>query len=219
MMISPESYVEFNLKNKSRDEVFKSIEKLRKELRKLKKVIDKNEPKDFMICPSPEVQYSVSLDYLAAARKYVESQGWEYVPSKEEVIIDEFNEKISNISKIELKYTAFMHGSETRTLSFDGEKIVTERHFEGGFIHEHYEEWESWYEDMERSSIIETILDYRMYDWPAHYNDVDVMDGYCWELKFKFSDGSKDIIFDGMNEISDSMLDLLDALGMRDLFE
>ena len=219
MMISPESYVEFHLKGKSKEEVFESIEDLRNEIKELKKALDKKDPEDFMVCPSPGVRYSVSLDYLDAARKYVESQGWEYIPLEEEIKIDKFNERISFINKIEYSFTVFMHGTEKRTICYGGDKILASREFEGTFIHNHKEDWESWYDGMEWRDLLDTILEYRLYDRPTQYENEDVLDGYCWTLKFKFVDGSKDLVFDGMNEFPDSMLDLLDAIGLRGITE
>ena len=79
MMISPDSYVEFELKGKTREEALAEIESLKEEIRRLKKVI-KEEPnsEEMMMHPMPDVKISVYEDYLDAAKKYFESMGWKW---------------------------------------------------------------------------------------------------------------------------------------------
>lgn len=76
MMISPESFVEFELKGKSQEEVFKIIGELKDEIERLKEIVEKHDIEDYMIKPSPDVQLSVNKDYLKAAKRYCKAQGW-----------------------------------------------------------------------------------------------------------------------------------------------
>ena len=66
MMISPDTYA-MMCKNKSYRELIKERDSLVREIRKLEKIVLKHDMTDesWMICPSPEVQYHMSLEYLS----------------------------------------------------------------------------------------------------------------------------------------------------------
>ena len=79
MMIGPESYVDMNIKGKTREEAIKEVKQLRRGIGRLKKMLDE-EPRteEMMEHPMPDTRISVYRDYLNAAKAYFEEQGWEY---------------------------------------------------------------------------------------------------------------------------------------------
>lgn len=76
MMLSPEAYVEFEIKGKPKEEVLEIIEELRKDVEELKEIVKRKDPADYKMTPSPKVQLSMQKGYLAAVKKYAKEQGW-----------------------------------------------------------------------------------------------------------------------------------------------
>lgn len=81
MMISPDSYVERELKGKTPDEVLEKIRSLQSEISYLKRINENPKTCD-IICPSPQVQIHVMRNYVTAAIEYYNSIGGEYKPSE-----------------------------------------------------------------------------------------------------------------------------------------
>ena len=85
MMISPESYYEENLKNKSADEIITKIRGLKKQIGHLKNKMEHPEYRYAdMIDPSEPVQLHWTKEYLARAIQALEDAGGTYIPSKAE---------------------------------------------------------------------------------------------------------------------------------------
>ena len=71
MMVSPQWYYEECLKGKSAEEISKEIRSLKRKIGHLKKVVANPQEyrKEWMICPSPEVQLEMYCLYLQQAVK------------------------------------------------------------------------------------------------------------------------------------------------------
>ena len=76
MMLSPEVYVEFEIKGKPKEEVLEIIEELGKDVEELKEIVKRKDPADYTMTPSPKVQLSMQKEYLIAIKKYAKEQGW-----------------------------------------------------------------------------------------------------------------------------------------------
>ena len=192
MMISPESFIEMNIKGKTREKALKKVKKLRKEIRRLKKTVEENPYSDeCQIHPSPEVQISVSRDYLLAAREYFKSQGWDYEPSKKEIKDREFNEHLDSIKSIEIYYGGFFQGGKRWEISFDKDRIVVDS------ILRHMPEFDETdlelpcFDDMTRSDFISELRAIHMGEWKKDYFNPDILDGTQWSVDIKYDGGEK----------------------------
>lgn len=70
MMISPEGYIEWNIKGKSKRHVLAEIRHLKAEIARLEKSIQNP---DFKVVrtPGPDVQLQMNKEYLELAEKYL----------------------------------------------------------------------------------------------------------------------------------------------------
>jgi len=78
MMISPETYYEFELKGKTAAEIEKEIQSLRKTISDLKYRMEDPAYKPSMVCPSDDTVLYWTREYLAMAKKALLEAGGEY---------------------------------------------------------------------------------------------------------------------------------------------
>ena len=185
MMISPESYVEMELAGKPADKVLSKIRGLKREIAKLKNQAEDPYNHIKHICPSPQVQIDVMRDYLKEAKKYYASIGGEYVPSASEKRAEAFNSGLEHITVITIVYGGYCDGSETRTLSRDGDKIVVEREFYNGAR----DDGRVLYEDMKWKDLLENLSSVHMGEWKSKYDDPDTTDGTQWSVDIRYDNG------------------------------
>ena len=130
MMIAPATYVEMELAGKSREQAIEEVKSLWKEIRRLKKIIEEEpDSEEMMICPMPDVRVSVYRDYIEAAREYFKDKGWEYEPEREEIADKALNDRLQDIQSIVIEYGGYFGGTEKRTITFEGEKILVEKEY------------------------------------------------------------------------------------------
>ena len=190
MMISPNSYVEFELKGKTREQALNEVRSLKKEIRRLEKVImEEPESEEMMVHPMPNVRLSVSIDYLSATRKYFESMGWEYELSEEEKAEDEFNRRLQDIDSIEVNIGGYFEGGEYRKVTFDGEKVIDEHKF--SCRTEPLKETDEGLAYLTKEEILEELSDLHMGRWKKDYDNPDVLDGTSWDVTIKYDNGKK----------------------------
>ena len=211
MMMGPGNFIEMELRGKSKEEALKAIKDLRKEMDRLKKVIEEEpESEEMMICPSPDVKISVYRDYLAAARDYFEEQGWEYKPSKEETADKEFNDRLRNVQSIMVEYGGFLCGGETRKITFNGDKILVDRNYRMA-VPDIDELDREFYKDMVKDDLLEGLAGIHMGEWKKEYDDPCVLDGIQWSIVIRYTDGRKKV-FEGSNSYPPGFYDFLDIM-------
>ena len=128
MMISPESYYEENLKNKSADEIITKIRGLKKQIGHLKNKMEHPEYRYAdMIDPSEPVQLHWTKEYLARAIQALEDAGGTYIPSKAEKNAAAFDENIPHISKIIFSIGGFFTGNNEYVISITDPIIATKK--------------------------------------------------------------------------------------------
>lgn len=212
MMISPESYIEMELSGKSREKALKMVESLRKEIRRLKRIIEETPYSDeFEIKPSPQTRISVSRDYLVAAKSFFKSQGWEYEPSKKEIKDKEFNARLKDLEEIELYYGGFFGKSINCRISFSGSKIIVEDLIVFGKDNEREKSTLPCFDDMTRTSFLRELRDIHMGEWKREYMDPDILDGTQWEVDVRFADGKKQH-FSGSNKFPYNFNEFLEVM-------
>ena len=193
MMISPETYVHFNLEGKSEEEANREIKKLRREMNQFKDLLecekDRSEVKRMV--PSLYALISCSRDYLYAAREYFESQGWEYKPSKIERSDKEFNDRLKDLESIKIEYFAFFNGVEIRTITFDNEKILTDRDLSCMSVSED-EKNRVFFKGMTKNDLLKKLAELHIGEWMKKPKLFILLDGILrWSIVFKYSDGKR----------------------------
>lgn len=122
MMISPEGFYEYNLKGKSATEIIKVIGQLKREIGRLKNIMEHPEYEQ-TICPSEDVQIYCTREYLKMAKQVLADMGEAYSHSAAEKEAMVFDENIPYISKIVFSIGGCFGGYETRTFTIDGDKV------------------------------------------------------------------------------------------------
>ncbi len=214
MMISPDSFVEMEFRGKDREKSLKVVKNLRKEIRRLKRVIEEDPySEEFEIKPSPQTQISMSRDYLLASKAYFESQGWEYEPSKKEVKDKEFNDRLKDLESIEVYYGGYFQGGKRWSISFNGSQIVVDS------IFKHLPEFDGVdlelpsFDDMTRVEFLRKLWDIHMGEWKREYINPDVLDGTQWSVEIRYNDGMKRC-FSGSNMFPYNFNEFLELMRM-----
>ncbi len=216
MMISPDSFVKTELLGKDREKSLKVVKKLRKEIRRLKRVIEEDlYSEELEIKPSPQTQISVSRDYLMASKAYFESQGWGYEPSKKEIKDKKFNDRLKDLESIEVYYGGYFQGGKRWTLSFDGNRIVVDS------ILRHIPDFGPsdiklpCFDDVTKEEFLCELADIHMGEWKKEYLNRDMLDGTQWEVHLQFTDGKK-CLFSGSNMFPYNFSRFLNVMRMEE---
>lgn len=192
MMIAPATYVEMELAGKSREQAIEEVKSLWKEIRRLKKIIEEEpDSEEMMICPMPDVRVSVYRDYIEAAREYFKDKGWEYEPEREEIADKALNDRLQDIQSIVIEYGGYFGGTEKRTITFEGEKILVEKEYTLRILspEELQQNPAEEFHDMEKAEFLEEFADLHLGEWEKEYEDLNMLDGTQWSVVIKFSSG------------------------------
>lgn len=192
MMIAPATYVEMELAGKSREQAIEEVKSLWKEIRRLKKIIEEEpDSEEMMICPMPDVRVSVYRDYIEAAREYFKDKGWEYEPEREEIADKALNDRLQDIQSIVIEYGGYFGGTEKRTITFEGEKILVEKEYTLRILspEELQQNPAEEFHDMEKAEFLEEFADLHLGEWEKEYENLNVLDGTQWSVVIKFSSG------------------------------
>ena len=192
MMIAPATYVEMELAGKSREQAIEEVKSLWKEIRRLKKIMEEEpEYEEMMICPMPDVRVSVYRDYIEAAREYFKDKGWEYEPEREEIADKALNDRLQDIQSIVIEYGGYFGGTEKRTITFEGEKILVEKEYTLRILspEELQQNPAEEFHDMEKAEFLEEFADLHLGEWEKEYENLNVLDGTQWSVVIKFSSG------------------------------
>lgn len=192
MMIAPATYVEMELAGKSREQAIEEVKSLWKEIRRLKKIIEEEpDSEEMMICPMPDVRVSIYRDYIEAAREYFKDKGWEYEPEREEIADKALNDRLQDIQSIVIEYGGYFGGTEKRTITFEGEKILVEKEYTLRILspEELQQNPAEEFHDMEKAEFLEEFADLHLGEWEKEYENLNVLDGTQWSVVIKFSSG------------------------------
>ena len=200
MMISPDWYYEEYLKGKTAAEIMAKIRSLKKEIGRLKKVLeDPSYPdREWAMHPSESVQLSCTKQYLEYAKKALAEAGGEYPLSKADVKVSSFNERLAAIKKIEFKISNFPYPSNARVISVEDDGLLL---CEGNPYAP--KDMKSVHYQCDVADFISSLRTFEFGGWRRRYDTfrygVAVMDGTSWELKLTFSDGKASVRFIGDN--------------------
>lgn len=122
MMLSPETYYEYNLKGKNAKQIMREIDSLKKEIRRLKKTMERPD----YVCimdPGEDVQLWCTRLYLEKAKEALAEVGGTYKPDTWEVKAAEFDENIPHICKLEFSTGGYFNGYDILIYTIDGNDV------------------------------------------------------------------------------------------------
>ncbi len=76
MMIAPSSFIEMEIKNRTKEEAMEAVQEIKNKIIRLEQIIKENSDPECVIHPTPDAKISVYHDYLDAAKEYFKAQGW-----------------------------------------------------------------------------------------------------------------------------------------------
>ena len=126
--------------------------------------------------------------YVTLFRK---DKGWEYEPEREEIADKALNDRLQDIQSIVIEYGGYFGGTEKRTITFEGEKILVEKEYTLRILspEELQQNLAEEFHDIEKAEFLEEFADLHLGEWEKEYEDLNVLDGTKWSVVIKFSSG------------------------------
>ena len=216
LSLFPEEFIAEKMAGKTREEAIKEIKSLWKEIRRLNKTIDANwDPHNFNLdLYSMESEVRDNLEYIAAARKYFEKQGWKYELSREEKNDLKFNERLELIESIAIMFCGFINPGSGKIFDFNGEEVVI-KHISSYPSLNDEKQKEEILEGKTKSEILEGLREIHMGMWRDCYPRYPYYDGVMWSIVIKYTDG-KIKEYSGNQDFPDNFNDFLELMGMSD---
>lgn len=222
MMISPESYYEYNLKGKNEKEILSKIRGLKNEIGRLKNTMEHPDyGTEIIMHPSEDVQLWCTRMYLERAKEALAAVGGIYKPSQAELKAQDFDENIPFISKIVFSIGGYCYGHETYTVDLTGE------HLKMNMEHSYIPKPSNFGIDkdypMDKESFLNGVYDLHIGEWRTFYNlsrfGYVVCDGTQWDLEIQYSNGHKPVKICGDNAYPYNFNKLQELFGIDDDFE
>lgn len=201
MMISPECYVEFEIKGKGKDEICRKIRDLKRELAAMKNKAENNiDFVDVVVSPSLDTRISVTRDYIEAAIDYLNNRGYEYPLTNAEKNARVFEENIPYIESIYVEYCEYRGAHHERKISHVDDKIKVLEDFE--FMLPVLKRSKKLYKGMSWSGLLEDLKTVHMGEWKSRYKWKDIVfaDGSCWKIVIEYNNGTSPKRFSGDNK-------------------
>ena len=200
MMICPETFYEYNLKGKNAEEILTVIRGIKREMGRLKNIMEHPEYVS-MICPSEDVQISMSREYLQRAKQALDDVGGAYIKSKAELKVEEFENNIPYISKLVFSIGGCFCGNETYTVRLEEEHLRLWVSHSDIPVPSNLDIEQDY--PMTKEEFLDGLKDLHIGEWRRNYNlkrfGYVVMDGTQWELEIEFNNGKKPVRVYGDN--------------------
>ncbi len=210
MMISPETYYEFELKGKSEEEIQDAIRSLKTEISDLKWKMEDPDYKPEMVMPSDDTVLYWTREYLAMAKKALLEAGGEYAQDEGDRRSAELLENLPYLTKLEFYMGSCFDPADPLVISCDSEEL-------------------RWSEDRvwrlspdscvptSRAELLARIRELHLDEWqPDYWPDkygVMILDGIQWELTMEFSNGHEPWKILGSNAYPFNFREFLATIG------
>ncbi len=211
MMISPESYYELNLKGKSQKEIMHEIRSLKREISRLKRIIETPPPDiEAYESPLPLTRVKCYREYLDRAIRAYEEVGGVYKKTKSEQRVYDFDQALDSIDRLIFSIGGFFGGFAKRIYTVSGERIKL------NIEHDMVEDpsYQPTCYPLMKDEFIAGLRALHIGEWKKEYCDPYVKDGTQWELEIMFTGERKPIQISGSNAYPYNFEDLTEFLGL-----
>ena len=202
-MISPETFYEMNLKGKTPEQIMTVIRGLKREIGRLKNIMEHPDysTKTIIMCPTESTQISLSRWYLERAKLALQETGGTYAPSAAEKKALDFDDNIPFINKIVFQIGGFFDGYKNRAYIIDGDKLNINKEF--SYMPKPCDTENGVTDELNKDIFLDSLKDLHIGEWRKHYDLKRYgrfkMDGIRWKLEIYFSNGHRAIKIDGDN--------------------
>ena len=208
MMISPQSYYEMHLKGKSEKEIRSVIRELKREIRRLKNIMEHPEyGSTYLSEPTEEVRIWCTRMYLERAIEAMSEIGIAHIPSREERTSRKFQENIDYIKSIKLEIGDFHEGYATYIITIDDEHIYFDMnhslYLKPMNLPEHMPNTIDY--PMPRYEFLDELRELYIGEWRSTYfpkrygEEYMVCDGMEWSVDIEYSNREKPVHYGGAN--------------------
>ena len=198
MMISPEEYFQKYLKDKNEKEILKQIQKIRRKINKLKKIIEEKNIAEAHSFLNIESQISYNRLYLKEVIKALESLGKIYTPSRLELKSFKFNENIKNISSLYFSIGGYFDGYNIYNIDItSAEAKITISHSFSPLSEDINFDSKTFYINKEK--FLKKLKSFYIGEWKRYYCQPEICDGTQWDLTIKFTNEIKVLKYGGDN--------------------
>ncbi len=212
MMIGPEGYYEEKLKGKSAAQIMTAIRSLKREISRLKNIIEHPEYQ-CMMHPSDETQLWCFRLYLVRAKEALAEQGETYKPTKKEQKALDFEANIPNISKINFHIGGFFGPNTDVFVDIDQAVHIYINEIESPLTLPSED-----YGDYAKEEFYDSLKNLHLGEWQSNYNLTKygyvVCDGTQWELSIEYNNGRKPFKSGGDNAYPYNFNRFLELLGL-----
>lgn len=202
MMICPETFYETNLKGKSPEQILTVIRRLKREIGRLKNVMEHPDyAQSPRICPGEDVRIWSLRMYLERAIVALEETGERYVPSAAEEKAAAFDARIPNIHQVVFSIGGHFTGYETKTFTIKGEQVHT--YVEHTFYLKPSNFDDSQIQPLDKEEFLEQLQSLHIGEWRRTYDlkrfGCVTCDGIQWRLEIHYRDSHQSIRICGDN--------------------
>lgn len=211
MMISPEAYYREYLQGKSQSEILQQISLLKKEIGRLKDVMesDENSP-EAMVMPSPLTRIKCNREYLEMAKLALEEAGGQYELTDEELRDQSFNTKLAAMHRFTLEIGGFFNGYTKYRYTIYEDKVLFDAD------HNFYLKPTNLpvYEPFTKEEFLRGIEGLHIGEWKQSYDNPYVLDGTQWSICIEYKDGKEPFEIYGSNAYPYNFEELMEFLGI-----
>ena len=208
MMISPQTYYEMHLKGKSEKEICSVIRELKREIRRLKNIMEHPEYGNADLSePTEEVRIWCMRMYLERAIEAMSEIGAVHIPSREERTSRKFQENIEHIKRIRFEIGGFHEGYAIYIITIDEEHIYFDMEHslypKPICLPEHMPNTIDY--PMPRYEFLEELRELYIGEWRSRYfpnrygEEYMVSDGTEWSVDIEYSSREKSVHYVGAN--------------------
>ena len=213
MMISPEGYYEEYLKGKSQNEILTEIRSLKREISRLKKLLEGDEENsEKTMLPSPLTRLKCDRAYLEMAKRAYSEAGGAYEPTRAERKDQSFNEALSQMKRFVFEIGGFFGGYDKRTYAVSGDKMVFD------LEHSLYPKPSNSlvYEPFTTEEFIQGLSNLHIGEWKREYMNPLVLDGTQWSIGIEYEGGRRPFHIDGSNAYPYNFKKLTELFGIEE---
>lgn len=212
MMISPETYYEFELKGKDQETILTRIVSLKQEINHLKSELENSRYETkIIILPSPLTRIKFTREYLEMAKRAYTEAGGIYKLSKAEQKDKAFNDSLKDMIRFVFEYGGYFGGFEIRTYTIEGDKVLFD------LEHTFHSKPSNLpvYEPCTKAEFIEEIAQLHIGEWKSNYDNPLIMDGTQWSIEIEYEGDHKPVHISGSNSFPYNFDELLEFLEIK----
>lgn len=197
-MISSEEYFQKYLKDKNEKEILKQIQKIKRKINKLKRIIEEKNIAEAHSFPNIELQISYNRLYLKEGVKALENLGKIYTPSRFELKSFKFNENIKNISSLCFSIGGYFDGYNIYNIDItSAEAKITVSHSFSPLSEDINFDSKTFY--INKKNFLKKLKSFYIGEWKRYYCQPEICDGTQWDLTIKFTNEIKVLKYGGDN--------------------